>query len=156
MVQQDVTPIRCLVLVLGDQLSRDSHAFDGFDRAADRVLMMELAEEASFVPQHKQRLLLFFAAMRHFRDSLRADGFPVCYSELDHPDNRGSFEAELRRWIGALRPERVILAQPGDYRVANAIRSTAACCAWSMRRIAPWPSGSWANWPPRRRTDSAA
>ena len=61
---------RHLVVVLGDQLSDQASAFDGFDQQSDAVLMMEVAEEATYVPQHKMRLALFFSAMRHFRQEL--------------------------------------------------------------------------------------
>ena len=42
-----VEKARHLVLVLGDQLDRESAAFDGFDKDADAVLMLEVREEAS-------------------------------------------------------------------------------------------------------------
>ncbi|NNG05110.1 MAG: cryptochrome/photolyase family protein [Inquilinus sp.] len=116
---------RRLVLVLGDQLAPDSAAFDGFDRAADAVLMMEVAEEATHVPQHKARLALFFAAMRHFRDDLRQRGIAVHYSELEDDANRGGFAAEIARQVRAIRPESLVICQPGDWRVVQAIRETA-------------------------------
>ena len=62
---------RNLVLVFGDQLNADSAALDGFDRDEDAVLMMEVKEEATYVPQHKLRLVLFFSAMRHFAEDLK-------------------------------------------------------------------------------------
>ena len=79
MVKSEVgpTPVRNLVLVLGDQLDRASAAFDDFDCEADAVLMMEVEEVAAWVPQHKARLVLFLAAMRHLRDELRARGRTV-------------------------------------------------------------------------------
>jgi deoxyribodipyrimidine photolyase-related protein len=66
-----VKKVRRLALVLGDQLNFDSAAFDDFDADRDAVLMIEAKHEATYVPQHKQRLMLFFSAMRHFRDELR-------------------------------------------------------------------------------------
>ena len=117
--------LRNLVLVLGDQLDRNSAAFDGFERGADAVLMMEVAEEASYLPQHKIRLALFFSAMRHFRDELRARGRTVHYVSLDEKSNRGSFAAEIERWARRTRPERLIVLKPGDYRVEEAIRDCA-------------------------------
>ena len=51
---------RNLILVFGDQLDRDSAAFDGFDTSQDAVLMMEVKEEATYIPQHKIRLAFFF------------------------------------------------------------------------------------------------
>lgn len=110
-------PIRHLVLVLGDQLDSASAAFDGFDRARDAVLMMEVREEATYIPQHKLRVAFFFAAMRHFRDALRDAGRVVHYVALDDPANTGSFATEVVRWAKALAPERIIVLAPGDWRV---------------------------------------
>lgn len=109
--------LRHLVLVLGDQLEAGSAAFDGFDPACDAILQMEVREEATYIRQHKRRLAFFFAAMRHFRDEQRAAGRQVVYSELDDPANRGSFAAEVRRRAAELNPQRLILLEPGDWRV---------------------------------------
>ena len=117
---------RHLVVVLGDQLNADSAAFDGFDRECDAVLMMEVAEEARYVPQHKIRLALFFSAMRHFRRALEDRGYRVHYATLEDDNNRGSFSEEIARWVHKTRPDRLILAHPGDFRVADAIRAAAA------------------------------
>ena len=73
---------RRLVLVLGDQLDGDSAAFDGFDPARDRIWMAEVAGEATHVWNSKARIAVFLASMRHFRDRLRARGWPVAYREL--------------------------------------------------------------------------
>lgn len=90
---------RRLILVLDDQLNRDSTVFDDSDKARDAVVMLEVAEEAEYVPQHKLRLTLFFSAMRYFRDQLHDDGWQVCYTELDERNNRGNLADELRRWL---------------------------------------------------------
>ena len=109
--------VRHLVVVLGDQLDSDSAAFDGFDKAQDAVLQMEVREEASYIPQHRLRLAVFFAAMRHFRDEQRALGRRVVYSAVDDRANRGSLAAELQRHARHLKPERIIILEPGDWRV---------------------------------------
>ena len=62
---------RNLVIVLGDQLNADSAAFDGFECERDGVWMAEVAEESTHVWTHKARIVMFLAAMRHFRDALR-------------------------------------------------------------------------------------
>lgn len=116
--------LRNLVLVMGDQLDAHSAAFGGFDRSRDAVAMMELRHEASYVPQHKRRLAYFFAAMRHFAAALRAQGRRVIYSALTDPENRGDFAGELRRRVAALKPERVIVVEPGDWRVRQALLET--------------------------------
>ncbi|MEM8588245.1 MAG: cryptochrome/photolyase family protein [Pseudomonadota bacterium] len=116
---------RHLVLVLGDQLDARSAAFDDFDPKADAVLMMEVAEEATYIPQHKIRLALFFSAMRHFRRALEERGCTVHYATLDDADNRGTFAAEIERLVHETRPAKLVVAKPGDHRVEQAIRQAA-------------------------------
>ncbi len=103
--------LRRLVIVLGDQLDAASAAFDGFDPAQDAILIMEVREEASYIPQHKRQLAFFFAAMRHFRDAQREAGRRVHYCELDDPNNRGSLAAEIVRWTAITRPDTKCLIQ---------------------------------------------
>ena len=117
--------VRRLVLVFGDQLDVNSTAFEGFESDEDAVLMMEVEEEASYVPQHKIRLALFFAAMRHFAANLRDRGFSVHYAELDDANNRGSFSAEIKRWANKTRPDRIICVRPGDFRVLESVKKAA-------------------------------
>ncbi len=116
---------RHLILVLGDQLDAKSAAFDGFDRQADVVWMAEVAEEAEHVWTTKPHIVIFLSAMRHFRDTLRGDGYRVAYRQIDDdrsgheddPDDRESLGGQLRRAVKAWQPERIILAQPGEWRV---------------------------------------
>jgi deoxyribodipyrimidine photolyase-related protein len=109
--------LRHLVLALGDQLDGRSSAFDDFDASQDAILQMEVREEATYIPQHKQRLVFFFSAMRHFREEQREAGRRVFYSELDEPENRGNFAEEIKRWLTRLQPQRMIALRPGDWRV---------------------------------------
>jgi deoxyribodipyrimidine photolyase-related protein len=125
MAEAKAPEARHLVMVLGDQLNPDSAAFDGFDCDHDAVLMAEVAEEATYVPQHAQRLVLFFSGMRHLRDRLSAMGRRVHYVPLDGPANQGSLGAELGRWIRKTRAKRVIVVKPGDYRVEMSLRQSA-------------------------------
>jgi deoxyribodipyrimidine photolyase-related protein len=113
--------VRTLVLVLGDQLDGASAAFDGFDDARDAILQMEVRAEATYIPQHRLRIAYFFSAMRHFRDAQRAAGRVVHYVALDEPGNCGAFAGELRRQVGLLRPQRVVVLEPGDWRVRAAL-----------------------------------
>ena len=45
---------RHLVIVLGDQLDKDSSGFDGFDAEQDAVWMAEVTEECTNVWSHKR------------------------------------------------------------------------------------------------------
>ena len=118
--------MRNLILVLGDQLADDNAALDGFDSASDRVLMIESAAEARAVWSHKARIVLFLSAMRHFRDRLIARGFAVDYSDLRRSGERSLGEV-LGAMIAALRPGRVVVCEPGEWRVLAQLQD--ACTA---------------------------
>lgn len=116
---------RQLVLVLGDQLDAKSAAFDGFDLKLDAVWMAEVAEESTHVWTHKARIALFLAAMRHFRDGLREQGFMVHYRALDEATNAGSLAQELLATARRLTPQKLIVVQPGEWRVEQSLRTVA-------------------------------
>ena len=117
--------LRHLVLVLGDQLDLEAAAFDGFDAAHDAVWMAEVAEESTHVWSSKPRTVMFLAAMRHFAQALRAAGRPLHHTRLDDPANHGSLRAQLHADIERLRPARLVMTAPGDWRVLQAIKGVA-------------------------------
>jgi deoxyribodipyrimidine photolyase-related protein len=118
-----MTPVRTLVIVLGDQLDLDAAAFDGFDPAQDAVWMAEADEESTHVWSSKQRIAIFLAAMRHFAQALRAAGRPLHYTRLEDAGNRGSLAAGLQAALEALTPQRVVMTAPGDWRVWQALKA---------------------------------
>ena len=64
-----------LVLLLGDQLSPDmASSLRAASPAQDRVLMVEVQEEATYVRHHKKKIAFLFSAMRHFAEDLTAAG----------------------------------------------------------------------------------
>lgn len=113
-----VSEVRQLVVVLGDQLDADSAAFDGFESQRDRIFLAEVSAESEHVWSHKARIALFLTAMRHFRHELRARGDCVEYVELAE----STLGAELARAVEALRPERVVVVEPGEWRVREELR----------------------------------
>jgi deoxyribodipyrimidine photolyase-related protein len=112
-----------LRLILGDQLSPAISALDGIDTASDVVLMVEVAEETRYVRHHRQKLVLILAAMRHFADELRDRGLQVDYVHLDDPDNTGSFTGELQRAVERHGAERLVVTEPGEWRVEQMMRA---------------------------------
>ena len=117
--------VRNLVVVLGDQLDRDSAAFDGFDAGRDLVWMAEVEEESKHVPSHKARTVLFLSAMRHFAQELRGRGWRCDYRRLDDAGNTQSLAGELRRAIAQHQPQGVVLVQPGEWRVLESLKQAA-------------------------------
>ena len=114
--------VRNLVVVLGDQLSRSASAWDGFDPAADLVWMAEVSEESTHVRSSKQRTALFLSAMRHFAHGLREDGIPLVYRELPLTGEATTLAGELIATLASRRVQRVVLTEPGDWRVLEALR----------------------------------
>ena len=112
--------IRHLILILGDQLDEDSSAFDGFDPAQDRVLMVEAFEESTHVWSHKIRTTLFLSAMRHFAESLRQRGWQVDYRALDSHGDKALADGLLAAMVQH-QPQAVIGVEPGDLRVRQQI-----------------------------------
>lgn len=115
-----------LRFVLGDHLTRSVAALANLDPARDVVLMAEVAEETTYVRHHKQKIVLVLAAMRHFAAELEAEGVRVDYVRLDDPHNTGSFTGELARAVARHRPARVVVTEPGEWRVLRALRDAEA------------------------------
>ena len=115
-----MSEVRHLVVVLGDQLDRCASAWDGFDPAQDLAFMCEAAEEATHVWCSQQRLVVFLSAMRHFAQALRDEGTPLLYVQ-----GAATLGQALAEALATHRVQRVLLTEPGDWRVLQALR--AAC-----------------------------
>ena len=120
--------LRSLIVLLGDQLDPDASGFDGFDAAVDAVWMAESAEESTHVWSSKPRTAMFLAAMRHFALALQSAGRPLHYTRMEaagDADNSGSLTAQLRADIARLKPARLVMTAPGDWRGLEAIKALA-------------------------------
>ncbi|HEX4871153.1 MAG TPA: cryptochrome/photolyase family protein [Nevskiaceae bacterium] len=116
--------LRRLVVVLGDQLDERSAAFDGFDPACDALWMAEVRAEATVVWSHQARIALFLAAMRHFAESRRALGWTVHYHRSGQAPGQTLDEA-LAVDLDRLKPAELCWVEPGEWRVAEALRGLA-------------------------------
>jgi deoxyribodipyrimidine photolyase-related protein len=112
-----------LIFILGDQLSRNLSSLAQANKQDDVVFMCEVHAEATAVKHHKKKIAFLFSAMRHFADELAGDGFNIRYVKIDDADNSQSFETELERAVAALRPERVLITQPSEYRVRERLEA---------------------------------
>ncbi|MCL4159794.1 UNVERIFIED_CONTAM: hypothetical protein GTU68_014170, partial [Idotea baltica] len=93
------------------------------DPQNDIVLICEVAEEAGYVAHHKQKIAFLFSAMRHFASELADQGFTVRYTKLSDDNNAGSFRAELGRAVEELGVSKVVVTEPGEFRVLEAMRN---------------------------------
>ncbi|MEX0503025.1 cryptochrome/photolyase family protein [Alphaproteobacteria bacterium LSUCC0719] len=112
-----------LRLVLGDQLSRGLAGLADLDLSQDVVLMAEVMEEVTYVRHHKRKIAFLFSAMRHFAEALRAEGVTVAYTRLDDPANSGSIGGEISRAVARHAPDRLIVTEPGEYRLLAAMKN---------------------------------
>ena len=120
---QQSKKIRNIVVVLGDQLSPVLSSFATCDPGRDLVVMCEVAAEATYGRHHKKKIILLFSAMRHFADELRTQGWRVAYTRLDDAGNTGTFTGEVARAVATHHPERIVVTEPGEWRVLQEIRS---------------------------------
>jgi deoxyribodipyrimidine photolyase-related protein len=88
---------RKLLVVLGNQLFPMEHVYAV---QPDVVFMAEDMGLCTYVRHHQQKIVLFLAAMRNYRDSLKAAGFNVHYVELE-PQADLTYEDRLARAFDA-------------------------------------------------------
>ncbi|RZM12517.1 MAG: cryptochrome/photolyase family protein [Sphingomonas sp.] len=113
--------MKTLIPVLGDQLSFDLSSLDGAAPADTVVLMMEVADETTYVRHHRKKIAYILSAMRHHAAALVQAGWHVDYVRLDDPDNAGSFTGEVARAIARHAPDRIVVTEAGEWRVAAMI-----------------------------------
>jgi deoxyribodipyrimidine photolyase-related protein len=104
---------RALILILGDQLDRNSAVLRDASPRQDRVLMIEARNESRRVWSHKARSALFLAAMRHHAAWLRDQGFRVDYLNLDRGEAE-SLKSGLCWAIGRRGPACLRMLEAGE------------------------------------------
>jgi deoxyribodipyrimidine photolyase-related protein len=85
-----------VLVLLGNQLFAEKHLPPP---SAGPVFMAEDVGLCTYVRHHQQKIVLFLAAMRAYRDELRDAGYDVHYVELDPADQR-PYEEKLLAVIG--------------------------------------------------------
>lgn len=110
-----------LIPILGDQLSHGLASLQSVAKDDAVLLLMEVADETTYVRHHKRKIALILSAMRHFADELRGRGWIVDYVELDDPANSGSFTGEVARAVERHRPTAIRIVESGEWRVKTMI-----------------------------------
>jgi deoxyribodipyrimidine photolyase-related protein len=116
---------RNLVLILGDQLDLHGAALQGVDPAQDIVFMAEVPQESTVVWSHKARIALFLSAMRHFAEELKRRGIFCDYAQLGE-HTFPTLKDALTDAIRCRAPDKIIVAEPGEYRIEQMLREVAS------------------------------
>ncbi len=109
------------ILVLGDQLSPTLSSLAAAPDAP--VVMAELADEASYVRHHQQKIVLIFSAMRHFAEKLKADGRHVTYLSYGSEPSLNSFTDAVSMMVEKHGFTRLLVTAPGEYRLHQEMQS---------------------------------
>ena len=112
-----------LRVILGDQLSTHLAIVAEANKETDVFLMAEVMAEASYVRHHVKKIAFLFSAMRHFAEALRAAGYTVRYVALDDEANSQSLDGEILRAVDALKPDRVAITEPGEWRLRESFEA---------------------------------
>jgi deoxyribodipyrimidine photolyase-related protein len=84
-----------ILVILGNQLFATRHLPPPSEVS---VFMAEDMQLCTYVRHHKQKIVLFLAAMRAYADELREQGYDVFYVRLED-DESGSYEGKLDKAI---------------------------------------------------------
>ena len=112
-----------LILIMGDQLSRDISALKEARKTKDVIVMGELWDEATSVKHHKKKIILVLSAMRHFAEALKKDGWRVDYQKLDDENAVKSFSALVKRAVKKHRPATLVVTEPSERRVRQEVEA---------------------------------
>ena len=118
---------KLLRLILGDQLHAD-HSWFRHPRKDVVYTLMEMRQETDYVKHHIQKVVGFFAAMRHFAETLTRHGHRVIYLRLDDPENAQSIAENLQRLIHEGKFTRFEYLLPDEYRLDRQLEEWTSRC----------------------------
>jgi deoxyribodipyrimidine photolyase-related protein len=110
-----------LIPILGDQLTLDNPALKQSKTSETLVLMVEAPEEQVHVRSTRMRSAVFLSAMRHFEQTLRAEGWTVRYLKLGEHPHRTLSEAWSAN-VKELTPSVIRVCEPGDSRIQQILQ----------------------------------
>lgn len=135
--------------ILGDQLNLQQAALEAYCgiKAHTPVILIESWDYARSRPYHRQKLVLVWAAMRHFAEVLKAEGWPVTYAGAE------DFRTPLLAWIERESVERLVLTEPQDRPFREFIETLDLPCAltWLENKHFLWSRGEFQVWAQNRR-----
>lgn len=117
--------MRDLIVILGDQLDPGAEVLRLGRCGHDPIWMAETAAESTHVWSSRVRSAFFLAAMRHFREDRRAEGWQLDYTEIGESEGR-SLGSLLAGAIARWQPRCVRVTEPGEYRLEQMLKEVCA------------------------------
>lgn len=135
------------VWILGDQLSPGHPGLRVARKEADRLLFIESRKRGAHLRYHRHKLVLIYAAMRHFAAERRAEGWTVDYHEMGETED---FAAGWERHLQGGKPEEIVMAAPNDRFEHAAVEALARRLGLPVRFLEPVsflvPRAEFATW----------
>jgi deoxyribodipyrimidine photolyase-related protein len=116
-------------LVLGDQLNQNHSWFQKVDEDVTYV-MFEMRQETDYVKHHIQKVIVFFLAMRAFRDDLSAQGHQFIYYTLDDERNRHDLHQNLKQVMAECKADAWGYQLPDEYRLDQQLKDIQESESW--------------------------
>lgn len=108
-------------LILGDQLNEQHSWYKNVDDAVCYV-MFEMRQETDYVKHHIQKVVAFFASMRHFAQTLQSHGHQVIYLSLDVPENKQEVCDNLIQIFNQKKATAFEYQEPDEYRLDQQLK----------------------------------
>ncbi|RXR20552.1 cryptochrome/photolyase family protein [Flavobacterium amnicola] len=113
---------KTLRLLLGDQLNSNHSWFQTTDDSV-RYVLMEIRSETDYAIHHIQKIVGFFAAMRHFASELKEKNHRVIYYQLNDPANLQAFDKNLNQLIETENFTQFEYQLPDEYRLDEIMKN---------------------------------
>lgn len=113
---------KTLRLILGDQLNTQHSWYTSVNPEVTYV-MMEIRSETDYATHHIQKVLGFFAAMRHFASWLVSQNHQVIYISLNDAGNAHSFSANCKKLIDENQYTRFEYQLPDEWRLDQHLKA---------------------------------
>ncbi|MEM6403579.1 MAG: cryptochrome/photolyase family protein, partial [Cyanobacteria bacterium P01_D01_bin.116] len=97
------------IWILGDQLYLTQAALQSFNNPSDvEIILIESHSHIKQLRYHKQKLVFIWSAMRHFREELIQQGYPVTYEIAE------DFQNPLLTWVNENQIDQLQIMSPND------------------------------------------
>lgn len=114
--------MKTLRLILGDQLNQE-HSWFKSVRQDVVYVMAEMRQETDYAPHHIQKVVAFFAAMRHFAKRRIAEGHTVIYYRISDPENPQTLPELLHKTLKEYGCDRFEYQLPDEYRLDHQLKT---------------------------------